>query len=123
VEFDRYVAEQQTAHIAALEAARAKEQSLQTAKQKAENDYQAIKKKSADAAAGAESERVLLLEALDAARATTTDTATSIGTDASPQDRILRESIERYGEVAGIADKLSDQVTGLQDYVRGVCVR
>jgi hypothetical protein len=123
VEFDRYVAEQQTAHIAALEDARAKEQTIQLAKQKAENDYQALKKKSADSALSAESERVLLLSALDAARSTPTNPTTGSGIDADPTQGILRESIGRYAEVAGIADRLSDQVTGLQDYVKGVCVR
>jgi len=123
VELDKYVAEQQTAQIAELNSARAREQELQLAKQKAEYAYQDLKKKSADAALGAESERVLLLAAIDAARGATEDTVPGSGIDADPAQGILRESIGRYAEVAGIADRLSDQVTGLQDYVKGVCLK
>jgi len=118
-----YVNEQQTAHIAALETARATEQTLQLAKQKAEYAYQDLKKKSADAAAGADSERLLLLSALDTARGATKDTTPSSGIDADPIQGILRESLGRYAEVAGDADKLADMVTGLQEYVRSVCLR
>lgn len=123
VDFDKYVAEQQTAQIAALEAARATEQTLQLAKQKAEYAYQDLKKKSADAALGAESERVLLLSAIDAARSTGANPAPDSGIDADTGKGILRESLGRYAEVAEIADRLSDQVTGLQDYVKGVCLK
>ena len=123
VDFDRYVAEQQTDHIAALADARAREQTLQLAKQKAENDYQAIKKKSADSALSAESERVLLVAALDAANSTRADTTTGGGTDAAHRDIVLRESITEYQTLARDADRISDQLTGLQDYVKGVCAR
>lgn len=122
VQLDRYINEQKTVHIAALDAARTTEQILQLAKQKAENDYQNIKRKSAAAAADTESERVLLITALDAARATTSNSTTTSGVDANPAERILRESIGRYEEVAQNADQLSNQVTGLQDYVRNVCI-
>lgn len=122
LEFERYVSEQQTAHIAALEDARAKEQALQLTNAKVNNDYQALKHTSATAAAAAKSERMRLLAAL-AARAATTDSTTGPRSDADPTERVLRESVERYQEVAGDADRLSDQVIGLQDYVRGVCAR
>lgn len=123
VEFDAYVSEQQTAHVAALNAARTTEQTLQLAKMKAENEYQALKRRSADAAVGTESERMLLLAALDTARAAAPNTTTGGGADASPTERVLRASLAEYAQVAGSADRLSDQVTGLQDYVRGVCVK
>lgn len=122
LEFARYVSEQKTAHIADLEAARAKEQSLQLTNEKVTHDYQALKHTSATTAAAAKSERVRLLAAL-AARAATTDSTTGPRADADPTERVLRESVERYQEVAGDADKLADVVTGLQAYVRGVCAR
>jgi len=123
VEHERYVSEQKTLHIAALEAARAKEQSLQLANSKVQNDYQALKQKSADAAYGAESERLLLLAALDATRPTPTNTAPGGRVDAAPADRVLVDSLRKYEAVARDADKLSDQVIGLQGYVRNVCVK
>jgi len=123
VKFERYVSEQKTMHIAALEEARAKEQSLQLANTKVQNDYQNLKQKSARANAGAQSERLLLLAALDAARATGADSTPSSRTDASPAERVLTESVGRYEEVARDADRLSDQVTGLQSYVSSVCVK
>jgi hypothetical protein len=123
VEFDAYVSDQQTAHIAALNDARAKEQTLQLANSKVQNDYQALKRKSADSASGAESERLLLIAALDAARAAAPNSPAGSGADASPTERVLRESVGRYEAVARDADRLSDQVTGLQGYVRSVCLR
>ena len=125
LEFERYVSEQKTAHIADLEAARAKEQALQLTNAKVIHDYQALKRTSTDSAASAKSERMRLLAALAAlaARAATTDSTTGPRADADPTERVLRESVERYQEVAGDADRLSDQVIGLQAYVRGVCVR
>jgi hypothetical protein len=123
VEFDAYVSDQQAAHIAALKDARAKEQTLQLANSKVQSDYQALKRKSADSAYGAESERLLLLAALDAARAAVPNSTPGSGADASPTERVLRESVGRYEALARDADKLSDQVTGLQGYVRSVCVK
>tara|TARA_R110000868_G_scaffold54575_1_gene170494 strand:+ start:7877 stop:8362 length:486 start_codon:yes stop_codon:yes gene_type:complete len=123
VALDAYIISQKTAHIAALEEARTKEQSLQLANTKVQNDYQTLKQKSARASAGAQSERLLLLAALDAARAAPTDTFPSGRVDASPAERVLAESVGRYEEVARDADRLSDQVTGLQGYVRNVCVK
>ena len=123
LEFSEYRNTEKNNLIEAIKGARAQEQTLQLAKQKAEYAYQDLKKKSADAAAGADSERVLLVAALDAARGAAKDTAPGSGIDADPAQGILRESLGRYAEVARIADKLSDQVTGLQDYVTGVCLR
>jgi Protein of unknown function (DUF2514) len=122
-DFDRYVSEQQTAHIAELEDARAKEQALQLTNTKVANDYQALKRTSANAATVAQSERVRLLTTIDSIRAASTNTTPSDRADASPTERILAESLGRYEAVAQDADRLSDQVIGLQDYVRGVCAR
>jgi Protein of unknown function (DUF2514) len=123
VAFERYMSEKKTAHSAALEAARAKEQTLQLTNAKVTNDYQTLKNTSATAAAAAKSERVRLLEALSAARAASSNTTTGTRADAGPAERILVDILGKYEEVAGAADKLADQVTGLQGYVRNVCVK
>ena len=122
LEFERYVGEQQTAHIAALEDARAKEQALETTNANVTHDYQALKHTSATTAAAAKSERVRLLAAL-AARAASTNTTTGPRADAGPTERILVESGERYEALAADADRISDQVIGLQSYIAGVCLR
>jgi hypothetical protein len=42
------------------------------------------------------------------------------GAASSPKDRVLEECRDRRDELAGDAQRLSDQVNALQDYIKGV---
>lgn len=52
------------------------------------------------------------------------NTQTCPGTyEAATFRELFEQSATRYSEVAGTAQQLSDQVAGLQDYIKGVCQR
>lgn len=102
--------------------ARAREQSLVTAKHQAEVAHAVTKKQSQRAIAGARTELDRLRDVL-AARSTDPDTAASPRTDgASCQEReLLGEGAGHLADMAAEADRLAATLTGLQGYVKAVC--
>lgn len=105
--------------------ARAREQSLVAAKQKAEEAHEVNKKQSQRAIAGARSEldRLRDLLATRAASHPAADPAPSAGTDAAActERELLGEGAGHLAELAAEADRLTATVSGLQGYIRGVC--
>lgn len=102
--------------------ARAKEQTLVTAKHKAEEAHAVTKKQSQRAIAGARTELDRLRDLL-ATRSADTDTAASPRTDgAACQEReLLGEGAGHLADMAAEADRLAATLTGLQGYVQAVC--
>lgn len=103
--------------------ARAREQSLVAAKQKAEEAHVIQKKQSQRAIAGARDELGRLRDIL-ATRSTDQDPAAPPGTNgATCQERqLLGEGAGHLAELAAEADRLTTTVSGLQGYIRGVCI-
>ena len=117
--YDRAQAEHTAAALVASEAARAKEQVLQTKVTKVANDYQAEKRRrAADAAVNADRLRELE-NAL--ALAADTDTATPSGAD-DPRDAIIRQCAGSLVILDGDFKSLAAQASGLQSYASNVCV-
>lgn len=107
--------------LANEKAARAREHALTIAKQKAEEAYEAQKQINRRAIAGAQSELGRLRDAL--ADRAAQDPATCTRTDgAAPELELLGTCAGRYATVAQDTDELAATVTGLQAYVRGVCL-
>lgn len=105
-------------------AARAREHQLTAAKQQAEERYELEKVNAATANAGARAELERLRHKLAQRQTLRNTTATPrTGFDATtPSERnILGNCAQTAVEVAGDADRLAAQLTGLQDYVRTVC--
>ena len=117
--FDAYVNQQAQNELIAEETARVKEHAMQTANQKVSQNYESLKTATGTAVSALDADRLRLQSAF-AASAASCDTGTRPGADASPKDDILDRCLERYEGVAGDAKKLSDQVIGLQEYVRTV---
>lgn len=114
------------AHIADIErATRAREHQLTAAKQQAEERYEIEKRNAATANAGARAQLERLRHRLaqrQAPRAATTPApVTRIDAASPPERQLLGECAQTVVEVAGDADRLAAQLTGLQDYVRNVC--
>ena len=83
------------------------------------NDYIEQAKRATVAAASARSESQRLRDAL-ANRAGNPEAGPAVDEGAATA-RALGECSERYSTVAGVADELSAQVTGLQAYISRVC--
>jgi hypothetical protein len=129
--YNARIAQMQEAHEVSLrksmETARAQEQALSAAKQKAEEAYALEKRKAAVAARSARAE-------LDGLRnelyAIPTPTSGSGANPAAParvngvtiERQLLGECATALVEVAAGADLLAAQLVGLQGYVRNVCV-
>lgn len=122
VEFDVYKNQQILNTLAAEVAARAKEHVMQDTNLKVSENYEILKAATATAVKSLDADRMRLQSALAAAssRPTPGNTGAGLKPDASPESRILSSCLSRYEEVAGDADQLSDQVTGLQDYINRV---
>lgn len=105
------------------QAARQREHHLIAAKHKAEEDYATIKRTTQRAIAGAQSELGRLRDTL-AARQAAPATTTSAGTDAAaPVEReLFGQCAEALADMAGEAGRHAATLTGLQTYVRGVCL-
>jgi leucyl aminopeptidase (aminopeptidase T) len=114
----------QDAALKAEQAARAQEQALIQAKQKAEAAY--VKEKQKAAAAAASADRALdgLRSAL-AERAAAADTATCTRVDAGVglEQELLGHCAAALVGLAAEADRLEALVVGLQGYVKNVCTR
>jgi hypothetical protein len=125
-EWDKDIAERTAFALKAEQDARAKEQALQTAKQKVEVNYAAQKKRDAVALSNAQSE-------LDQLRVTLAAVSSSTGQDTSPTARtdgagrlereLLGHCAQSLTDLAREADRLETKLVGLQGYVRDVCKR
>jgi len=121
VAFDEYKNEQILNTLAAESAARQKEHTLQSENYKVSQDYDALKSNTTAAISNLAAERVRLQATIATLhRATGGAPAPGPIADAPPEDRVLGECVSRRTEVAGDAQSLSDQVTGLQRYVNTV---
>ena len=119
--FDAYRLAQDQQALAAEQAARAKEQSLNLANQKVSQDYEDLKKVSAAAISRLDGERVRLQAAIAAVdHPASKDTPAVAVADESPEGRVLSDCVRQYDSVATDADRLSDQVKGLQKYIQDV---
>lgn len=130
--YNARIAQMQEAHEVSLrkstEAARAQEQALGVAKQKAEEAYALEKRKAAVAARNARSELDGLRNELYAIpvpnRSPDTNTTTPARVNGATIERqLLGECATTLVEVAANADRLATQVLGLQSYVANVCVK
>lgn len=114
------------AQLAEVErATRAREHQLIAAKQQAEERYETEKLNAATANAGARAELERLRRRLAQRQTVRTDTtpapSPSIDAAAPTERQLLGQCAQTAVEVAGDADRLAAQLTGLQDYVRNVC--
>lgn len=115
--YDRAQAEHTAAALVASEAARAKEQVLQTKVTKVANDYQTEKRRRvADAAVNADRLRELE-NAL--ALAADTDTAPPSGAD-DPRDAIIRQCASSLVILDGDFKSLAGKTRALQDYTNAM---
>lgn len=130
--YNAQIAQMQEAHEVSLrkstETARAQEQALSAAKQKAEEAYAIQKRKAAVAARNARSELDGLRNELYAIPVPnrspdTNTTPTSRVNGATIERQLLGECATALVEVAANADRLATQVLGLQSYVANVCVK
>jgi hypothetical protein len=116
--YDRAVAEQTARALVASEAARAKEQVLQTKVTKVANDYQLEKKRrAADAVVSAGKLRDLTSVITAATNSTTTS-----GADADPRLGIIAECAGAATKLDTAVKELADQTVALQQYASSVCV-
>lgn len=127
--YDTRMAIMQQAHAEALQKseqmARQREQGLVRARQEAEESYVQEKRKAAVAAGRARSELDGLRDQLYALGAPKRgqDPATACRADAGALERqLLGQCAADLVSLAAEADRLAAQLTGLQGYVRQVCV-
>jgi hypothetical protein len=129
--YNARIAQMQEAHEVSLrksaEAARAQEQALSAAKQKAEEAYAIEKRKAAVAARSARAELDGLRNELYALPAPATNPGSNptapTRVNGGPVERqLLGECATALVEMAAGADLLAAQLVGLQGYVRNVCV-
>lgn len=130
--YNARIAQMQEAHEVSLrkstEAARAQEQALGVAKQKAEEAYAIEKRKAAVAARNARSELDGLRNELYAIPVPNRNpdshpTTPARVNGATIERQLLGECATTLVEVAASADRLATQVLGLQSYVTNVCVK
>lgn len=119
--FDTYVNQQAQNELIAEQTALDKKYAMQTANQKVSTNYESLKQATGVAVSALDADRLRLQSAL-AASGATCNTSASASTDATAKDYILDRCLSRYEEVAGDAQRLSDQVTGLQSYVTTVVI-
>lgn len=127
--FNTRIARMQEAYAVSLtkstEAARAQEQALGAAKQKAEEAYAIEKRKAAVSARSARAELDGLrneLYAIPTPAAGSNSAAIPRTDGATLERRLLGECAATLVEVAAGFDLLAAQLVGLQGYVRNVCV-
>lgn len=115
-------AEYNQAVAAATERARAREQALVVAKHEIEVRYADLKKRTAAAAAGAQSELDRLRGDL-AARGPGQGASPGARVDGGPERELLGACAASLVSMAGEADRIAAQLIGLQGYVQGVCLK
>jgi DNA anti-recombination protein RmuC len=109
--------------LANEQAARLREQTLTAAKQKAEEDHAAFKLRTQRSVASAQSELGRLRDVLNARQASTTSTP-STGSDAATttERQLFGQCAQTLAGMASEADGLAAKLSGLQGYVKGVCL-
>jgi hypothetical protein len=124
LQFDLFK-EQALERAMAAQAERAQEeQRLKAINAHQKENYDALIHATATAVGAVDADRLRLLSDIAASRGSSApvDPATGLPTDATPQERVLAECINRRAEVAEDAERLSNQVTGLQSFISGVCL-
>ena len=122
LEWDAATAQATAAALQAEQAARAKEQALQTQVRKVANDYQVEKTRRAAADQLAADSLRQLQAAIASDRETSADPATPAGADDDPRDGIIAECAGALVQMDKAARSLADQTRALQGYAAGVCV-
>jgi hypothetical protein len=99
----------------------AKESAMSAANAKVSADYESLKVATGVAVSALDRDRMRLQAALAAYRGSAPgDPQAGLPTDGNPEVGILSECIDSFAALAKDADALSNQVTGLQGYVRDV---
>jgi hypothetical protein len=119
-ELNAYKLAQTQAALAAQEAARAREKTMQLNNQKVTANYESLKTATATAVVALDRDRLQLMSDLAFARAAPVDSGSGLRSAPTTESIILAGCLQRYEEVAGDAQALSNQVRGLQGYVSRV---
>ena len=122
LEWDAAISQATAAALQAEQAARAKEQALQTQVRKVANDYQVEKTRRAAADQLAADSLRQLQAALASGGQPAPDPAAPAGADDDPRDGIIAECAGALVQVDAAVRKLADQTRALQSYTAGVCV-
>ena len=122
IEWDAATAQATAIALQAEQAARAKEQALQTKVRKVTNDYQAEKSRRAAADQLAADSLRQLQAALAGGGEARADPATPARADDDPRDGSIAECAGSLVQVDAAARGLAEQVRALQAYTVGVCV-
>jgi hypothetical protein len=122
LEWDAATAQATAAALQAEQAARAKEQALQTQVRKVASDYQIEKTRRAAADQLAADSLRQLQAALASGGQPDADPAAPAGADDDPRDGIIAECAGSLVQMDAAARKLADQTRALQSYTAGVCV-
>ncbi|NVO05649.1 MAG: hypothetical protein HXX19_06780 [Rhodoferax sp.] len=115
-----YKAEQVAQALAADQAARDKEHSMQSANQKVTANYETLKAATAVAVGALDADRMRLQDALTASDPTANPSARACADDATRTRAVVRSCAAALQKLAGYADGTENQLIGLQDYVRSV---
>ena len=120
--FDAYRVQVQDEAIRVQAQRDAEAKAMRVTNEEVTANYESLKTATSVAVRALDTDRMRALSALAAARHSTapSDPKTGLPTDATSEDRVLAECLNRYEEVAGDADGLSNQVKALQDYVHRV---
>jgi hypothetical protein len=122
LEWDAASAQATAVALQAEQAARAKEQALQSQVRKVAHDYQVEKTRRAAADQLAADSLRQLQAALASGGKPAADPAAPAGADDDPRDGIIAECAGHLVQVDAAARKLADQTRALQSYAEGVCV-
>jgi hypothetical protein len=122
LEWDAATAQATAAALAAEQAARAREQALQTKVRKVANDYQVEKTRRAAADQLAADSLRQLQAALASGGQPAADSAAAAGTDDDPRDGIIAECAGALVQMDKAVRSLADQTRALQGYAADVCV-
>lgn len=120
--FDAYVLKDQAQALAAQAQHDAEAKAMKVTNQEVTDRYESLKTATATAVRALDSARLRAVSALAASRHSVapSDPATGLPTDATAEDRVLAECLQRYEEVAGDADLTAVTLKALQDYVTKV---
>ena len=121
--WDADIAQRTAAALQASEAARAKEQELQTKSQRIARDYQTEKARRVAADSLAADSLRRLQTAISAGSDTAApDTAAAAGVDDDPRNSIVAECSSALLALDRAARSLAGQTIALQNYTAGVCL-
>jgi hypothetical protein len=124
IKFDLYKQDALETALAAQVAKDAAEKRMRESNEKVTADYENLQAATATAVRALDSDRMRLLEALrrkaPAGDPAPVDPGTGLPPDATAEDRVLAECLNRYESVAGDADEIAVKLKKLQDYVANV---